>query len=116
MAKSTANRLASKALRRGISKRIQNAQLSAVHRISKMMARLLPSFPILPFADRLPSAERVINSNFDRGQRLLEQQRQFALGLVEAVQLLRSKRAGPKRRRQQLTRTPRRGKDSASSQ
>ncbi len=77
--------------RRSISKRLQDAQLSTVRRASTAIARLLPPLPSLPFADRLPSAKRVVNANFDRARRLLDTQRKFALELVDAVEPVRKK-------------------------
>ncbi len=70
---------------RSIRKRMQDTQISAVRQISRTLARWLPPFPRVPFADRLPPAERLVNRNFDRVHDLLEEQREFALGLVDAI-------------------------------
>ena len=66
--------------------RIQDLQVSAVHRMSEAVARLVPPLPRPPLADRLPSAKRLVDDNFDRARRLLENQRRFTLALVEAVE------------------------------
>ena len=91
MPKSPRNTKNSKARSSGRLARIQEAQLSAVRRVSKAVARVVPPLPSPPFADRLPAAKRVVDGNFDRAQRLLENQRAFALGLVEAVEPLTGK-------------------------
>ncbi len=74
---------------RSISERLQDVQLSAVRRASTAIARLLAPLPSLPFADRLPPAKRVVNANFDRARRLLEDQRKFILKLVDAAEPIR---------------------------
>lgn len=66
--------------------RIQDLQVSAVRRLSEAVAWLVPPLPLPPLADRLPEAKSVVNSNFDRARRLLENQRRFTLALVEAVE------------------------------
>ncbi len=66
--------------------RLQDFQVSAVHRASEAVARLVPPLPRPPLADRLPGAKRVVNGNFDRARRLLENQRRFMLALVEALE------------------------------
>ena len=65
---------------------IQDLQVSAVRRVSQAVARLVPPLPRLPLASRLPGAKRVVNGNFDRARRLLENQRRFTLALVETVE------------------------------
>ncbi len=82
---------------RSIWKRIQAMQLSAVRRASTAIARLLAPLPSVPFADRLPPAKRVVNANFDRARRLLEEQRKFALKLVDAAEPIR-KEVGARRK------------------
>jgi hypothetical protein len=86
MPKTPRNTKTSKARSSGHLTWIQKAQLSAVRRVSIAVAGVAPPLPSLPFADRLPGAKRVVNWNFDRARRLLENQRAFALGLVEAVE------------------------------
>lgn len=54
--------------------------------MSEAVARLVPSLPRPALADRLPSAKRLVDDNFDRARRLLENQRRFTLALVEAVE------------------------------
>ncbi len=54
--------------------------------MSEAVARLVPPLPRPPLADRLPSAKRLVDDNFDRARRLLENQRRFTLALVEAVE------------------------------
>lgn len=66
--------------------RIQDLQVSAVRRVSEAVARLVPPLPRPPLADRLPGAKRIVNGNFNRARRLLENQRRFTLALVEAVE------------------------------
>jgi len=88
--------------------RLQDLQVSTVRRVSETVARVVPTLPRAPLADRLPSAERVVNDNFNRVHRLLENQRRFALALVDAVEPMRQKfgaRKGPKRKAA-ATRTP----------
>ncbi len=81
--------------------RIQELQVSAVRRTSEAVARLIPPLPRPPFVDRLPGAKRVLNGNFDRAHRLLENQRRFTLALVEAVEPVTRRlgeRKGPKKK------------------
>ncbi len=77
--------------------RIQDLQVSVVHRMSEAVARLVPSPPRPPLADRLPSAKRLVDDNFDRARRLLENQRRFTLALVEAVEPVTRKVGARKR-------------------
>ena len=65
--------------------RIQDLQVSAIHRISEAVSKLVPPLPRPLLADRFPSAKRLVDDNFDRARRLLENQRRFTLALVEAV-------------------------------
>ena len=81
--------------------RIQDLQVSAVHRMSEAVARLVPPLPRPPLAGRLPGAKRVVNGNFDRARRLLENQRSFTLALVDAVEPVTRRlgeRKGPKKK------------------
>jgi hypothetical protein len=81
--------------------RLQDLQVSTVRRVSETFARVVPPWPSAPLAGRLPSAERVVNDNFNRARRLLENQRRFALALVGAAEPMRQKfgaRQGPKRK------------------
>ncbi len=80
---------------------IQDLQVSAVRRVSQAVARLVPPLPRPPLASRLPGAKRVVNGNFDRARRLLENQRRFTLALVEAVEPVTRRigeRTGPKKK------------------
>ncbi len=89
--------------------RLQDFPVSAVHRASEAVARLVPPLPRPPLADRLPGAKRVVNGNFDRARRLLENQRRFMLALVEAVEPVTRKlgeRKGPKKKSPQGRRQP----------
>ena len=89
--------------------RLQDFQVSAVHRASEAVARLVPPLPRPPLADRLPGAKRVVNGNFDLARRLLENQRRFMLALVEAVEPVTRKlgeRKGPKKKSPQGRRQP----------
>ena len=81
--------------------RIQDLQISAVRRVSEAVARLVPPLPHPPLADRLPGAKRIVNGNFDRAHRLLENQRSFTLALVDAVEPVTRRlgeRKGPKKK------------------
>lgn len=81
--------------------RIQDLQISAVRRVSQTVARLLPPLPRPPLADRLPAAKDLVDDNFARARRLLENQHRFALALVEAVEPVTRRigeRKGPKRK------------------
>ncbi len=69
--------------------RLRDAQLSAVRRASTAIARLLAPLPSLPIADRLFPTKRVVNASFERVRRLLEEQRQFTLELVDAIEPVR---------------------------
>ncbi len=89
--------------------RLQDVQVSAVRRISQAATRLVPALPQPPLADRLPSAKSVVNDNFDRVRRLLENQRRFTLALVDAVEPVTRKfgaRKGPKRKSPETGRRP----------
>ena len=91
---------------------IQDLQVSAVRRVSQAVARLVPPLPRPPLAGRLPGAKRVVNGNFDRACRLLENQRRFTLALVEAVEPVTRRigeRKGPKKKSPQGRRKSRPG-------
>ena len=93
----------------GTLTRLQDLQVSAIHRASEAVAWLVPPLPRPPLADRLPGAKRVVNGNFDRARRLLENQRRFMLALVEAVEPVTRKlgeRKGPKKKSPQGRRQP----------
>ena len=77
--------------------RIQDLQVSAVHRMSEAVSKLVPPLPRPPLADRFPSAKRLVDDNFDRARRLLENQRRFTLALVEAVEPVTRKVGARKR-------------------
>ncbi len=98
-------RKASKARSKNELTRLQDAQLSAIRRASKAVARVVPQLPRPPLADRLPTANRAVNRSFDRAQRLLENQRAFAFGLVEALKPLTSK-IGPRKRAKRSSQPP----------
>ncbi len=100
-------RKVSKARSKNELTRLQDAKLSAIRRASKAVARVVPQLPRPPLADRLPTANRAVNRSFDRAQQLLENQRAFAFGLVEALEPLTSK-IGPRKRakRKQSTAQP----------
>ncbi len=90
--------------------RIQDLQISAVRRVSEAVARLVPPLPRPPLADRLPGAKRIVNGNFDRARRLLENQRSFTLALVDAVEPVTRRlgeRKGPKKKSPQSRRKSR---------
>ena len=75
--------------------------MSAVRRVSRVVARVVPPLPSLPLAGRLPSARSVVNDNFDRARRQLENQRRFTLALLDAAKPVRRKigvRKGPKQK------------------
>ncbi len=77
--------------------------------MSEAVARLVPPLPRPPLADRLPSAKRLVDDNFDRARRLLENQRRFTLALVEAVEPVTRKvgaRERPKKKTPQGQRRP----------
>lgn len=95
--------------------RIQDLQVSAVRRVSEAVARLVPPLPRPPLADRLPGAKRVVNGNFDRARRLLENQRSFTLALVDAVEPVTRRlgeRKGPKKKSPQDRRQPKKSRPS----
>jgi hypothetical protein len=54
--------------------------------VSEAVAKLVPPLPRPPLAARLPGPIGLVNGNFDRAHRVLENQRRFALALVEAVE------------------------------
>ncbi len=95
--------------------RIQDLQVSAVRRVSEAVARLVPPLPRPPLADRLPGPKRVVNGNFDRARRLLENQRSFTLALVDAVEPVTRRlgeRKGPKKKSPQDRRQPTKSRPS----
>ncbi len=87
--------------------RIQDLQVSALHRVSEAVARLVPPLPRSPLADRFPSARRLVDDNFDRARRLLENQRRFTLALVEAVEPVTRKVAARERPKKKAARSRR---------
>ena len=59
-----------------------DAVARAVETVDGLLSRL-PSVPVLPLSDRLPSRREVVVANFDLAGRLLAAQRDFALRLVQ---------------------------------
>ncbi len=83
--------------------------MSAVRRVSRAVARVVPPLPRPPLADRFPSAKSIVNDNFDRARRLLENQRQFTLALFDAAEPVSRKigaRKGPKKKSPETGRRP----------
>ncbi len=100
----------------GTLTRFQDLQVSAIHRASEAVAWLVPPLPRPPLADRLPGAKRVVNGNFDRARRLLENQRRFMLALVEALEPVTRKLGERKRPKKKSARARKLETESGSEQ
>ncbi|MGH9015032.1 MAG: hypothetical protein ACRDZ1_14010 [Acidimicrobiia bacterium] len=70
----------------------QDAVVKAVRTVSER----LPEPPELPFSDWLPEPGEVVRRYFDYAEKLLANQRDFAIGLVEASRPAAKSPAKPK--------------------
>jgi hypothetical protein len=62
----------------------QDAVLSAVDTLAETAAPITEMMPAPPFADRFPKAADLVDSYFGFAQKLLANQKDFALKLAEA--------------------------------
>ncbi len=63
----------------------QQAIVDAVEAWSKGVERLAVSYPPVPGAPELPTAQEVVENAFDFAEKLLAAQREFARNLLEAT-------------------------------
>jgi hypothetical protein len=63
----------------------QRAVVDAVEAWSKGVERLAVSYPLVPEAPELPTAQEVVENAFDFAEKLLAAQREFARNLLEAA-------------------------------
>ena len=69
-----------------VIKSVQDPVADAVRTVVEYIAGLLPdNVPELPFADQLPTATEIVESNFAFAQRLLDTQHQFAKAILAAA-------------------------------
>jgi hypothetical protein len=59
----------------------------AVVEVVKTVTDKLPSWPELPYADRLPAPGEVIDRAFGYAEQVIDTQREFAKQLVDALKL-----------------------------
>ena len=69
-----------------VVKKAQDAIIETVGKWSETAGKALPDLPSAPGADQLPQPEQVVENAFDLAQRLLDNQREFATRLVQAVE------------------------------
>jgi hypothetical protein len=75
----------------GAADRLRNLQVDALERARDFAGRYLPELPELPFASRPPAPQAIARANFALAETLLEAQKRYTLGLLDAI-------AGPARR------------------
>ena len=61
------------------------AGVSTVSSVSETIGGWLPQLPQFPFAERLPKPTEIVKTYFDFVQDLTKAQRDYALGLIDAV-------------------------------
>ncbi len=66
------------------AERLRKAQVDAVERVRDAAQRFVPELPELPFADRIPSAHTIARANFALAETLLQAQKRYTLGLLDA--------------------------------
>jgi hypothetical protein len=65
---------------------VQDPVVEAVRKVADYVAGVLPeSRPTLPFADQLPTATELVETQFAFARRLLELQHGFAKAVVDAA-------------------------------
>ena len=75
----------------------QDAVLSAVDTLADTTGSITEKLPAPPFADRLPKPQEVVDSYFTFAQKLLANQKDFAIKLADAYRpASKSGVAGPK--------------------
>jgi hypothetical protein len=72
-------------------KQVQDATIPVVESLSEAIARVVPQLPKIRIARPLAEPERAVKRGFDVAERILENQREFALRLVDALAPLRRK-------------------------
>jgi hypothetical protein len=69
----------------GASDRLRNLQVDAVERVRDFAERYLPELPELPFVGRLPAPQAIARANFALAETLLQAQKRYTLGLLDAL-------------------------------
>lgn len=69
----------------------QQAVVEAVRTSAKTVEKTIPETPAVPFGDKLPTPQEIIETSFGFAEELLKAQREFAENLLTAVMPLLKK-------------------------
>ena len=64
---------------------IARASLTAVRSMSEQVAGFLPELPAVPFVELIPAPREIVKSTFNVVDRVVDGQRRFADGFVDAI-------------------------------
>jgi hypothetical protein len=67
------------------AERLRDLQVAALERVREATQRFVPELPELPFADRVPSPRSIARANFALAETLLDAQKRYTLGLLDAL-------------------------------
>lgn len=63
----------------------QKPVVEAVRKIAERAEGVVPETPAVPYGDKLPSVDELVETNFDFAHKLLAQQKEFAGALLAAA-------------------------------
>lgn len=72
-------------------KQAQDMTVSAVSTVTGLVGGILPELPAIPFAARLPQPEALVKTGFGIAENVLKTNKQYALGLVQALEPITGK-------------------------
>jgi hypothetical protein len=64
---------------------IAQASISGLRMVTEQVALMLPELPSMPFAELVPAPREIIRASFAVADRIVDSQRRFADGLVDAL-------------------------------
>jgi hypothetical protein len=73
----------------------QQAIVEAVKAWSNAVEKTIPDIPVLPYAEELPSAREIVQTNFQFAEQLLTAQREFAESIIDAAAPVLGKPSAP---------------------
>jgi hypothetical protein len=67
------------------AKSVQRLVLSTVSNVCETVGEYVPELPEIPFSDQIPTARETTNAYFDLAEDWMKSQREYSLGLIDAV-------------------------------
>jgi hypothetical protein len=72
-------------------KQAQDVALATISTVTDRVGSFVPELPAIPFVDRLPTPAEIVETTYALTERLLEAQKAYALGMLEALSPIISK-------------------------